>query len=368
MTEHARHEVKYELVRTAIMGNPPPPLASLTTVLYRQSLSNFLFYTDASLEHPSDGHLNSITLWIGDTARSLTLRAATPVADESTSSTIANAQRNKAKESQKNSNMLNAKSTASDVVRALSSHCYDFVCTACGTFLFPPRTSTIITDGSESLALSINEKIDIQQLSRKPLPSNIYIRPLKRGRTRRRRASRAKAKQLHNHAISLQRRGASNTSIQLRKDTLIKEDMQRIASSFCMGDGRAKNCLVMSCTFCGTKRKRKGAAVKKKPKNGGGEAVSRAEQKQSEIKVESIASQIRDNSDFISLGPFGDAWKSPVKQQQPHGNQVQSGKKKSYEDAGAFASPLNSGKKKKRRKKSETKKGHLMDFLSSLND
>jgi len=261
---------------------------------------------------------------------------------------------------------------------------------ACGTLLFPPITpDTVINpnvneEGKKEESSRISNTRSDNQLQTpnhlllsQPLPSNIYIRPLKRSRTRRRRASRAKAKELHNRALSIQRRGTSNTNIQLQRDILMNEKIQHVASSYRLGDGRAKNCLVMKCTYCGTKKKRKGIEVKaddkksssmgsdndlKTAKNDTRKKMKRtpAQQQQHNNKEKkNVISQIKDNSDYISLSSVGGI----TAKDNSKGNNA--GKRKQNDDV----SLLLSGKKKKKKKKApEKKKSDLMDFLSSLND
>ena len=173
-------------------------------------------------------------------------------------------------------------------------------------------------------------------------------RPLKRGRTRRRRASRAMAKRHHSRAPALRRRGASNVSIQLRKDASIKENMERIVASYRLGDGMSKNCVVMKCAYCGTKKKRKALEATSDQKVGqkrkapgaadGGPAAGksgRVLQPESTARKRIIASPIRDNTDFISLG--GPAGGRKVQKQQ------HSGKRRQDETKGS-AFPLLGGK------------------------
>lgn len=345
------------------------------TALYRRNISNFLFYSDACLkkEYPNDN--GQLTSWIGDTARSLSLRAVTPLGSDATDTL--NGKRKKKPKVKSNAKGV----SADDVIRSLPTPNWsDFICMTCGTFLFPPTAPTTNNkDGSNS---PFSDECNTPFIP-SPLPNNIYLRPMKRGRTRRRRASRAKAKELHSRSLMLQRRGGPNANIELRKDALLKEEMQRIASSYRIGDGRSRHCLVMRCNFCGMKKKRKGMEVKSdkkkskvidndagrkmrnviQPKSGG----SRVE------KRKTVASQIHDNTDFISLSPLGGgsgkkSANANDQQQQHDGRQVNTGERKQNTPEDAFISPLLSSKKKKKKKKAEPKKGDLMDFLSSLND
>ena len=377
-----------------IMNNPAlsaAPTPSQITTLYRQNVANFLFCCDASLEkYQTPRDCEYITTWIGNTARSISLRAATSIAD-SDSKVITDHKSNKKrkKELAKISNTRNTKVSPRDVLRLQPSSSWsDNICMACGTLLFPPvMPHNIINsdinkkDKKEESSRISNTRSDNQLQTpnhlvlSQPLPSNIYIRPLKRSRTRRRRASRAKAKELHNRALSIQRRGTSNTNIQLQKDILMNEKIQQVASSYRLGDGRAKNCLVMKCTYCGTKKKRKGIEVKadiKKSSSMEGDITKNVKndtrkkikgtpaQQHANNEKKNVISQLKDNSDYISLSSIGGGSKDNSKESN------NSGKRKKQNDD---ASPLLSGKKKKKKKKEpEKKKSDLMDFLSSLND
>ena len=378
------------------MNNPTlstAPTPSQITTLYRQNVANFLFCCDASLEQnqiPRD--CDNITTWIGNTARSISLRAATSMADsDSKDITDHKSNKKKKKELTRISNTRNTKVNAHDVLRLQpSSNWSDNICMACGTLLFPPvmhhtaiNTDINKQDKKEESSGSTNNntrsdnqlQTPNQLLMSQPLPSNIYIRPLKRSRTRRRRASRVKAKELHNRALSIQRRGTSNTNIQLQKEILMNERIQQIASSYRLGDGRAKNCLVMKCTYCGTKKKRKGMEVKAdikrssmgsdnnllKPANNDTRTKIKgtAAQQPTNKEKKNVISQINDNSDYISLSSISGV---TAKDNSQRNN---TGKRKQNDDV----SLLLSGKKKKKKKKApEKKKSDLMDFLSSLND
>ena len=376
------------------MNNPAlsaAPTPSQITTLYRQNVANFLFCCDASLEkYQTPRDCDNITSWIGNTARSISLRAATSIADcDNIDISDNKSNKKRKKELTKISNTRNTKVSAHDVLRLQPSSSWsDCICMACGTLLFPPVMPQIINDAdfrkedTKEESSGTNNTMSDNQLQTpnhlllsQPLPSNIYIRPLKRSRTRRRRASRVKAKELHNRALSIQRRGTSNTNIQLQKDILMNEKIQQVASSYRLGDGRAKNCLVMKCTYCGTKKKRKGIEIKadiKKSSSIGSDnnslkATKHDTQKQrsgttqqqqhNNNEKKNVISQIKDNSDYISLSSIGGVTLNS------QGNNT--GERKQKDDV----SPLLSGKKKKKKKKApEKKKSDLMDFLSSLND
>ena len=382
-------------------------MSSSVTTLYRQNLATFLFYSDVTLSKQQHQNNDYATSWIGDTARSLSLRAATPLSHDDDNETADSCSKRKKKKSLQISS--ERKATPADIMRTLpSSKWSDFICMSCGTSLFPPvlpdsvmqaaakdnikgvgyndndtkSTSSDATPNIQTPLQSLHHTIQM-----KPLPSNIYIRPLKRGRTRRRRASRAKAKELHNRSLSIQRRGTSNTNMQLQSDTLLKERIERVVSSYRLGDGRAKNCLVMKCTYCGTKKKRKGVLVKadtkgsnsgKSKKVVGGQADKNAHRKKGsneettssgriEKETKNVISQkIRENTDYISLSSLVGASTAKKKNDR----QGDAARKRKLNDAEQLTSPLLAGKKKKKKRKpaETTKKGGLMDFLSSLND
>ena len=377
------------------MNNPAlsaAPTPSQITTLYRQNVANFLFCCDASLEkYQTPRDCDNITTWIGNTARSISLRAATSIADSDNIDISDNkSNKKRKKELTRISNTRNTKVSPHDILRLQPSSSWsDCICMACGTLLFPPvMPHNIINsdinkkDKKEESSITKNTRSNNQLQTpnhlflSQPLPSNIYIRPLKRSRTRRRRASRAKAKELHNRALSIQRRGTSNTNIQLQKDILMNEKIQQVASSYRLGDGRAKNCLVMKCTYCGTKKKRKGIEVKADNKKsnsmGSDNNLLKTAKNDTRKKIKGTAaqqytnnekkkiSQIKDNSDYISLSSI-----SGVTAKDNSKGNNNTGKRKQNDDV----SLLLSGKKKKKKKKApEKKKSDLMDFLSSLND
>jgi len=375
------------------MNNPAlsaAPTPSQITTLYRQNVANFLFCCDASLKkYQTPRDCDNNTTWIGNTARSISLRAATSIVDSDITDHKANKKRKK--ELTRISNTRNTKVSPHDILRLQPSSSWSGnICMACGTLLFPPMMPHNINDadfrkdaekeessGTKNTRSNNQLQTPNQLVLSQPLPSNIYIRPLKRSRTRRRRASRAKAKELHNRALSIQRRGTSNTNIQLQKDILMNEKIQQVASSYRLGDGRAKNCLVIKCTYCGTKKKRKGIEVKadiKKSSSMGSDnnllkptkndtrtkikETAAQQQQHNNKEKKNVISQIKDNSDYISLSSVGGI----TAKDNSKGNNA--GKRK-HEDV----SSLLSGKKKKKKKKApEKKKSDLMDFLSSLND
>ncbi len=415
------------------------PLDHITT-LYRQNVSKFLLISDASLrrqttiandndqQHPNIDNIPSSTTsssWMGDAARSLALRSATPFT-VSIDDQDAGRKKSKSKPSKNNvanSDKLNCIATNDDdaaitrtttLVQSSLNSWSDCICMACGTFLLPPPpeidnlvSNVNIVKGGLYVSANIQSLPNASSSTKTtavpppllPLNSHISLRPLKRGRTRRRRASRVKAKELHNRTLSLQRRGGGgghhNTSIQLiRTETLQKEKIQRMASMYNLGDGRAKNCLVIECTFCGTKKKRKGIEIKKSvapsspspPNTSRLQGTSKGNQSKvvhakntgsrksmgsrvvepTSKRVDGVSSQIRDNTDYISLD-------SKIKSSSDGmvlvGGNSQKRKLDRNEVNGNSPLLLQGGKKKKKKKpETKTKTGALMDFLSSLND
>jgi len=117
----------------------------------------------------------------------------------------------------------------------------------------------------------------------------------------------------------------------------------------------------------GKKKKEKGAGVGK----GGVPAEYGRKKKQQqtlEKKRGDVTTQIRDNSDFISLSPIGVVGNRSIKAYQYGGTRQAHATKRNQNEI--LTSPLLEGKKKKKKKKqsSSGSKGELMDFLSSLND
>lgn len=409
---------------SSTMASSHPPLEQITT-LYRQNISKFLFVSDASLKsqtttpttHQQHRNNNSTTStsWMGDAGRSISLRSAIPPILANTHDLDRKATKNKLSNNTKidgkktNTAEDNADVAAIQTTTATTSllpsssmnSWSDCICMSCGTLLLPPPSeidvsNTIMEEtakgASNPLTMTASQPLQLLLL---PLNSHISLRPLKRGRTRRRRASRVKAKELHNRTLSLQRRGGggggnsnniNSTSLQIRNETIQKEKMQRLASMYNLGDGRAKNCIVIKCTFCGMKKKRKGMEIKKSvvspppssslkssrvQRSSGNETVNakkmtvqlpsdrRGVVHLTRKRVEDVSSQIRDNTDFISLG-------------STRGSGIGAGDARKRKQGGddAIISPLLLGGKKKKKKQTETpKKGSdLMDFLSSLND
>jgi hypothetical protein len=321
--------------------NITPPMSNTAT--YRQEVANFLFSCDQKLS--SFSCRSSLTSWIGDTARAVTLRSVAGAGDVPILCANDNG---------------NCNYNGSAPIRA------DYVCMTCGTFLLPqtkPNTNHTASSLTE-LATFLNPTAS----SLEPSPitrCKISLQSMKRGRSRRRRASRCRAKELHNASLLMKRAGSTNNA-QVRMNAMAQKELLKVADSYRLGDGKSKHCIVVECKFCGSKRKRKGIEVsvknsRKKTENADAKAANcsknnnmHAQKKQQTVKKkeETIGSQIRDNNDFISLASFGKKQQATT-QKRPMNND---------------APLLQVGKKKKKKQEPTSKKSSLMDFLSSLND
>jgi len=387
--------------------NQPPTTTSShapsnITSIYRQSLSIFLLSSDASLggQHASRTRCASaVTSWMGDAARSVALRSVRPLADENdgdgdeAAGYVAAGASNRRRKA-----ATRGKAAAENNGEVCSDHpgrWSDFVCMTCGTLLFPPPPPPSPACPAADAVIPDDDAGDGLPL----LPTgDVRLRPLKRGRTRRRRASRSRARDLHDRALSLQRRGGgggggnSSTSDASRKDALSKERMRLVAYSHRLGDGRARNCIVAKCAHCGTRRKRKGVEVRKEEKKkgvGGASSAGAADdddaarrrkgvggmrqppERRMTGKSNEASPRTCDDSDFISLNSISGngASKFPSRHlNRPDDERQEAGKRK-IDEKDSFVSPLLMGKKKKKAKKPELEKmGDLMNFLSSLND
>lgn len=312
---------------------------SINTTTYRQEVANFLFSCDEKLS--SSYCRSSLTSWIGDTARALSLKSVTAVANDDFHHPI------HCDDDTKN-NSYN--STTKRV---------DYTCLTCGTFLLRMSKSSPLSKLGEY-------QIPTSSLFEPSSTTNckITLRRMKRGRSRRRRASRYRAKELHNSSLLTKRVGSTNNA-QVRANLMAQKERMKVVDSYRLGDGKAKHCIVVECKFCGEKRKRKGIEVSvkntRKKTEQSGEEASRSKNKNTRqietkqthnavgSKPQSIGSQIQNNSDFISLTSFG--------------------KNKNQATPKRTANPLlQAGKKKKKKQEPKSKKSNLMDFLSSLND
>ncbi|KAL7533137.1 hypothetical protein ACHAWF_004358 [Thalassiosira exigua] len=342
----------------------PPPSPSRVTTAYRQNASLFLSESAARLR-ADFGDVAPPSpppwAWAGDAARSLALRAvassATVGADATDGGGEAGSDRKKRKKRGGGGEL-----SAGDAFRALGPRWPDVACTTCGAFLFPvARPAGDDTgEGDPSDVPAASEWMASLRSPQSSLPGNVRLRPLKRGRTRRRRASRAKAKQLRERSLALRRRGGSNVDFQLRRDALAKEEARHVAYSHRMGDGRARNCLAITCNHCGTRKRRKGTEVRGDRK-GGEESPRKHPPEARKVTANAAAAESKgDDSGFISLSPLRDRRKGGAKK-----DSVADAEKRVPGEA--LMSPL-MGKKKKKKKPEAKKKGGLMDFLSSLND
>lgn len=316
------------------------------TTTYRQEVANFLFSCDQKLS--SSSCRSSLTSWIGDTARAVTLRS------------VDNAAGDDVPILDTNDNVSN-----SATIRA------DYICMTCGTVLLPQtkpntnHTAASLTDP----ATSPNPTSSLIGPSSTITRCKISLRRMKRGRSRRRRASRCRAKELHNASLLMKRAGSTNNA-QMRMNAMAQKELLKVADSYRLGDGKSKQCIVVECKCCGSKRKRKGIEVsvkntrKKTEQQPDAKARSCSKNKNEKKmhvqkdqpvkkrKAATIGSQIRDNTDFISLASFGNKQLATT-QKRPMNND---------------APLLQVGKKKRKKQEPKSKKSSLIDFLSSLND
>lgn len=307
---------------------------SITTAAYRQEVANYLFSCDQKLS--SSSCRSSITSWIGDAARTVTLRSVAAAA-----------------EGDPGAHDISAKTSVS-LNRA------DYVCMTCGTFLLPQAGSNSNYTASSLTKLATNPTTTTN--------CKISLQSMKRGRSRRRRASRCRAKELHNSSLLMKRAGSTNNA-QVRANVMAQKELLKVADSYRLGDGKSKQCIVVECKFCGSKRKRKGMEVsvkstRRKTEQSDAKASRPKSKREKETQahhahaqstkrnINTIGTQIQDNSDFISLASFGKS-------------KQQATKKRPVKNATPL---LQGGKKKKKKQEPKSKKSGLMDFLSSLND
>jgi hypothetical protein len=305
------------------------PTPSQLRVAYQQCAATFLFgasHTDTRS-----------TSWIGHAARSLALRAVYAG----------------------NNDVTMAKTEDAKCTQANWS---DFVCLACGTPSYPHHVNQLQASNDNPATPAET--------------SQIILRPLKRGRTRRRRASRSKASQLSRESL-LQKRlgGGTNVNNQLRKDALLESKMLKLASFYRLSDGRCRHCVVVKCGHCGNERKRKGVEIKgirgdckKQQKN---TAQGTKNKCALESSTEKSKSDSFEESNFISLSPFGANSQKKRKGCNDRSSNTKGGPTTIVQSSFSFKnhtqSTLSAEGKKKKAKKAPATKG-LMDFLSSLND
>ncbi len=175
-----------------------------------------------------------------------------------------------------------------------------------------------------------------------------------------------------------------------------------MAYMFRLGDGTSKQCLVMKCGYCGGEKKFKGVDVCVRNGRRGDLGVSRGgggidrvgdattataatatigtntkkfrglkSMDTAQLDVDgSVESQIRQGSNYISLGSLSESKSSENgKRKQIISPQLKSmATSNNGGTASVLSSLLGSNKKKKKTKNDKNKKSNLMDFLSSLND
>jgi len=210
----------------------------------------------------------------------------------------------------------------------------DYFCVTCGvSFLFTPQ-----------------------------IMSSIRIRSLKKGKSRRRRASRLKASKLIKDREILQKhRGggrsfAGNSVNNSHGGTVmavenIKLSLKESHEYRRVKDGMSKNCVVYTCGFCGNKYRWKGLCKKRKELQKNCKDFYKDSHSPT-LRKACTATLLESNENFLLL--------SKSKNSPPF-------KKPKYVDA---KQSLDSARKKKKSQKAQvkSKKSALMDFLSSLND
>lgn len=282
------------------------------TTTFRQEVANFLFSCDQKLSSSSRSCDSSLASWVGDTARSISLRAIGAAGDVNPTLDASN----------------------DDHDRRISTTNQEFVCMTCGTLLLPQTNSTNTNHTAASLT-------DLATLKLVPSTAQckISLRSMKRGRSRRRRASRYRAKELHNASLLMKRVGSTNNA-QVRMDAKRRKEVLKLADSYRIGDGKSAHCIVIQCKCCGSKVKRKGIDVSVKHarrkteksdvirlnSSNNNNKNSVQTQKAGAVERKTVASQIQDNTDFISLASFGSA--NQTKRTTNNTPLLQTGKKK----------------------------------------
>ena len=391
------------------------------TAQYRKELSMFVnsIINDDDVTSSSSSLLaarQQQSSWIGDMARSLALRSMTKKSfidnlsvdvdtsnnkhDEAGSSGT-KMKRKKKKNSLDNTTLIFPSSSTNHTSTVASSAWQksEIFCMTCGMLLLqllPTSATTIantrntsesfIASGNAATAAYAEQQHTMSLLSN--LNCNIRLRSMKRGRTRRRRASRTKAKQLTNRTLSLSRRGGSNSSggnnsnnvsnNAVQNDALLKEQMQHEAYIYCLNDGRAKNCLVFTCMYCGTKKKRKGMEIS--GDNTKTQQTTKTNKKTNNIHVVEKRKKINDKSSCTPppssmLSRENNTSSSILSTDYISLNTNSMNKRRIQDDNNNdntkhdISPLLLMGKKKKKKISTPVKKGgDLMDFLSSLND
>jgi len=145
----------------------------------------------------------------------------------------------------------------------------NFVCRYCGTLLFPGYCNT-----------------------------TLRVVKLKRGKTRRRRASRMKRKSFEKTDL---KKNWEN-SYTILKDARMKERESRR-----LGDGEAKNCVSYTCGYCGSKHKSKGMPVERRIQDetiGNRESIKKYSRAKQSLTIKSLVEsneKIRPKSSFESI-------------------------------------------------------------------
>ena len=340
------------------MNQQQQPTPAQLRLSYQQKVATFLISSSsASVSFNSSPTTPS---WIGETARSLALRAVY----NTVSTTCNNNSKTLPQEHYRTKNDNNQKQ--------LSNQWKEFVCLACGTV--SPHPNDTIT-----------------------------LRTLRRGKTRRRRSSRCHAHQHRNNALYQQRiqscgNSNVNNTVQLavREDIIRRHAQRQLANLHRIGDGRSRHCVVSTCGYCGTVKKRKGIEIKKKSgveqqkkkqrrnQQSGNAVVDSNERKANNIAVDKHGKLQTNETTKKSHDEFAECNYISLPKSKKNNNKSNniskqvsaagvkkpsfSFKKKQTEVIATSSPLLSGGKQKKKKKKGPSAGSKLMDFLSSLND
>eukprot|EP00956_Cyclotella_meneghiniana_P028709 scaffold67753_cov66-Cyclotella_meneghiniana.AAC.2 len=345
------------------MNQQQQPTPAQLRLSYQQKVATFLISSSSA----SVSFNSSLTTpsWIGETARSLALRAVYNTVDTTCSSNNNTALPQEHYPTKNDNNQ---------VALQLSNQWKEFVCLACGTT--SPHPNDTIT-----------------------------LRTLRRGKTRKRRSSRCHANQHRTNVLYQQRiqscgNSTVNNTVQLavREDIIRQHAQRQLANLHSIGDGRSRHCVVSICGYCGTAKKRKGIEIKKKsvslePQKKKKQRLNRhsgkAEVDSNERKANNIAADkhgklqtnetTKKSDDEFTECNYISLPKSKKNNNKSNNTSKQvsaagvkkpsfSFKKKQTEVIATSSPLLSGGKQKKKKKKGPSAGSKLMDFLSSLND
>ena len=269
----------------------------------------------------------------------------------------------------------------------------DYYCTTCGT----PY-------------LLVGEQQQHTQYTGACAATTVRIRSLKRGKTRRRRASRKRASAfVRNYDRLMKNRGGGKSFSNVSHNSVTHTDVGNSGTGIShgsavmaaaavelslkechgwrsVGDGMSKNCVVYTCGYCGTKRRLKGGLIRGSGNNneqnrrpdvkgmmGDNSIDFNRRRKSTNTPPSSAAKKITSTNtlgcttdeDFIKL----DKCKTTPKKKLTESTVASMTPLKPVNEAPVLS--LLHGKKKKKVRKSQggdAKQSKLMDFLSSLND